>query len=127
MIPATQIRYSVEWSRNIVRRLYEKYPRATDFVCDLLEIKLMELAAFLAHGDPIYPKIRDAIHWADNWERSPNFGGWNYTNVKQFGGLICRRMPGRMSIRVDKVKFWDRIKEQESREGSRTCEAPAGT
>lgn len=95
--------YSFNWARSIVLQEKRKYPRATEFVCAMLEISLDNLAAFLAHGDPMWPKLRNAIHLVNSYMEYGPKKADRVTVVKYMRELSYYADDERLAKRLDKL------------------------
>jgi hypothetical protein len=69
-IYSRKFRYSYDWARSIVAKLYNKYPRATDLLCEGLEITHDNLAYYLAHNDAMWPTLRTCVHIIERRRRN---------------------------------------------------------
>lgn len=109
--------YSFSWANGVVEKLRRKYARATDTVEAILAISDRDLAKYLANADPVFPKLRDMIHIADNWiQRGANLTT-NPTQLACFLTTIRYRTNQRILDRLDAVNFCGRLEEQGSRGG----------
>jgi hypothetical protein len=114
----TSAKYSFSWALDVVSKLNDKYPRATDDVKKFLGITDRNLAAFLAYNDEMFPKIRDLIHESDLWMKMhPGIG----TTTHLLGKI---RMSWRVDLQerawiaLDRVRKSNRLEEQRSRGGA---------
>jgi hypothetical protein len=101
----------------VVKQLNQKYPRATESVRQILDITDRNLAAYLASGDALWPKLRDFVHICAHLQGlRPDY----YTDVKIADDIRCYyRGKGweRIAERLDRKEIQVKLKEQESRGG----------
>ncbi len=116
--PLTPAHYSRSWAENVIKQVAGKYPRATEDVKKILDITDRNLAAYLASGDPLWPKLRLMVQIAANWESRANWQGWTPSNVRYLAIEMRRKGSFRLADRIDKVRNQARIQEQGSGEGN---------
>jgi hypothetical protein len=114
LIPA---KYSYHWALGVVLSLKRKYPRATETMKRVLRLNDRNLAAYLATGDPLFPDLRNLVHFLDNNGR-PLDELYTTTQVLSNIRLYWRcKSKERLLERLDKVEKWSIIEEQGSRGG----------
>lgn len=102
-----QSKYSFRWARTVVDNLYQKYPRATEIVCLVLDITQDNLATYLAKGDNVFPVIREFIHIAARWEHVQGFDGWSIQMLSSLKVVMRQKGPDRIRERLDAVSLKD--------------------
>jgi len=109
--------YSLTWANGVISALRRKYPRATEDVEKILGITDRNLAAFLAHNDPVFPHVRDMVHSLQAWrDRGANFGE-DPVMLARWVEMWRRRANPRVKARLDSIDFCNIMKKQGSREG----------
>jgi hypothetical protein len=108
-------KYSYSWAQSVIDKLKEKYPRATETVCIILDITEKDLAKYLAIGDNIFPQLRELIRMCDNWIKTSSPEA-DTIQVCSCGSWYLRRKGWeRIADRLDEVRNRDKMKEQVSR------------
>ena len=104
MKPVLPALYSYQWAMGVVQKLIRTYPRATDISMKILDLTKENLAAYLAHGDPVFPRIRDLIHVVDKLEN--RYGQeWVMSNYSSFLSRYYQRIfPGRLMERLTAIQ-----------------------
>lgn len=97
--------YSYSWANSVVQKLADKYPRATEDVCEILQISPKILAKYLANNDPVFAQLRDLIHLAHNWANSPNWPGWTTQMLSTLESYVHRKGWERVQKRLDELYF----------------------
>ena len=114
MIPAV---YSLSWAWRIVEQLESKYPRATEEVYAILGLTTKNMAVLLATKDPLFPDLRNLIHFVDNCGR-PLQELYSREGVVNQVRLYWRcKSKLRVEKRLDELWPCGSLKEQESRGG----------
>jgi hypothetical protein len=54
-------KYSFSWAETIVAKATEKYPRGATLIKNMLLVTDRDMAAYLAHGDDMWPKLRSMM------------------------------------------------------------------
>lgn len=116
-------RYSYNWANSVVGTLLAKHARGGKTVLEWLAISPQELARFLAHGDSLWPALRDLLKIVDSWENTPNFPGWNKEMCQHLWDFKKNKLPERLAKRLDRGCFGAKLEEQGIREGSRGAQA----
>jgi hypothetical protein len=62
LAPAT---YPRQFGEHIVKNMWEKYPRATEFTARILDVKVKDLAIFFCKDQPMWVDIRCLVHLVD--------------------------------------------------------------
>lgn len=109
-------KYSYYWASGVVHKLWDKHPRATEMTCEMLRISERDLTAFLAHGDEIFPVIRDIIHQVEVLMVIHGSKSTMELFLQKLTGLYTRKGPKRIADRLTSVANSLNIKEQ-SKEG----------
>lgn len=111
-------RYSYRWANGIATDLANKYGRATDIFCEILDISVKDLAKFLANGDEIFAICRNLIHFMD---RIGEGSAWKHeitfyrANLRAFcAGKGIKRIVDR----IDTVENSTILKEQAFKAGA---------
>lgn len=116
MNPApNSLKYSLSWASNVIQRFYAQYTRATDMLCEVLDIGYMDLAKYLASGDPLWPILRTTIH---RLNENLKFYGDRYTTehlLSIFEGKLRVKRFGNQAERLDKRVKLVKLKKQGSR------------
>lgn len=110
-------KYSRQWGENVVQALKNKHTRATELVCEILEIEEKHLVTYLIYGDPLWNSLRDLIKRAEI-ALEIHAGPSGYAEVNRFftehlptfTGLPLR---DRLTARISELK----LREQGSRGG----------
>lgn len=105
-------KYSLEWSRMIVDRLWKAHGRGAETVCEVLNITRDDWVIYLAKADPMFPQLRSLAHTCDLWSETPHFPGWTTQMLSALEHHIRCKYPGRIKNRLDNLKYFYRIKEQ---------------
>lgn len=108
--------YSFEWAKSIVTRVIEKYPRATEILCILLDLTPRQMATYLAKGDPLWPVLRSWIHLIEIYLQIHQKNGY-YTAVEYFRSRYRYIYNGDQAERLAKRLEFVIMKEQGSRGG----------
>jgi hypothetical protein len=96
--------YSYSWAMSVVNQLYDKYPRATEVVKEILQITDRHLAAYLANADPLWPDLRNLVKVVDNDLKSCA-QPWNTpAHVKCTSIYLRRKGKERLADRLDAVQ-----------------------
>jgi len=117
MIPAITPLYSLSWAQCVVERLYQKHTRATELLLDYLEIRLSDLALFLARNDPIYAILRETIKKASYRQTAWKFKPSDAEIICYIGLTLKQCTNERLRKRLYNLGRCVTIKEQGSRGG----------
>ena len=104
--------YSLGWAWNTYKRLYDRYPRATDIALRILNLKPKNLVFSLARGETSWPAIRKIIHDIDHRlnmaEKYPTY----YTDVGVVSEKYAAFLRNSPLNTIDAAEILNRIKEQ---------------
>lgn len=65
--------YSQQWAEHIVDQVREKYPRGTENFLEIFKVSTKQLARFLTHRDPLWPKLRLLIRFMEACHMNPKY------------------------------------------------------
>ena len=108
-------KYSFKWAATIVDQVQRKYARATEMVCEVLDITPRDLVKYLAYGDPLWHILRTCIANTDN---NIKYYGMRYTPthlLSIFTGKLKEKRFGNQAERLDKRVKSIILKKQGSR------------
>lgn len=124
--------YSKKWAMEVLGRYTDAHPRATEFLCESLQISESQLSNYIRYNDPLWTPLREGGKLVEQYMRIKGEEGLffcqipeerQYTYVKYFYEYLQEKNASRVCKRLDSV--WDlanNCKRSDSRGGESTSE-----
>lgn len=107
--------YAQKWALEVLGRYEDAHPRATDFLCESLQISRLQLANYIRFNDPLWEVLREGGKIVEHYMQYPCKQGARffsqleiedqYTIVKYFYDLAVEKRADRIVKRLDKYWF----------------------
>lgn len=106
--------YAQKWAQEVLGRYEDAHPRATDFLCESLQISRLQLANYIRFNDPLWQVLREGGKIVEHFMQYPCKQGARffsqfeiedqYTVVKYFYSYVVEKRAERIVKRLD--KYW---------------------
>jgi hypothetical protein len=100
--PAISKKYSLNWARQVVGQLRDAHPRATEYVLRIYGIKIINLAAYLACGDPVFNYLKKRIQYISHAIQRDNLTLTTIQTLSPEHTFIAKFAPANVQGRLDR-------------------------
>lgn len=125
--------YAEKWAMEVLGRYEDAHPRATEFLCESLQITRKQLSNYIRFNDPLWQVLREGGKIVEHYMQYPCKQGGRffsqleiedqYTVVKYFYEYVTEKRAERIVKRLDNLWFdTHNLMRSDSRGGDGTTE-----